>query len=199
MIAIVDYNAGNIGSVANALRRLGVKYAVTSEAGKIKSATGVIFPGQGRAGPAMQSLRKSGLDKLLPGLNRPFLGICLGMQLMVEDIEEDNQDGLGILPGKCVRFQNVKPVPHMGWNNLSITKNLQLLKGLSSNDYVYFVHSYAVHVPDDFVIARTDYGGKFASVVGRDNFYGTQFHPEKSDGPGERILKNFLEICGETK
>lgn len=199
MIAIVDYNAGNIGSVANALKRLGVEFTVTSDTKQIKSAEGVIFPGQGRAGPAMDSLKKTGLDKLLPELKQPFLGICLGMQLMVKNIEEDDQAGLGILPGKCIRFQNVKPIPHMGWNNLQIVKDLRLLKGISSKDRVYFVHSYGVYAGDEFTAATTDYGGKFASVIAKNNFYGTQFHPEKSAEPGERILKNFLEICGETR
>lgn len=197
MIAVVDYDAGNIGSVANALKRLGAKFEVTSDPVKIKAADGVIFPGQGRAGPAMKSLQTSGLDKLLPELKQPFLGICLGMQLMVEELEEDNQSGLGIIPGRCVRFEKIKPVPHMGWNKLVIVKNLQLFEGIKSGVYVYFVHSYYVDAPEEFVIAKTDYGGDFASVIAKDNFYGVQFHPEKSAEDGEKILKNFLTLCGE--
>lgn len=199
MIAIVKYNAGNLGSVANALDRLGQKYKITDDPSKIKAADGVIFPGQGRAGPAMASLRENGLDSLLPELTQPFLGICLGMQLMVEELEEDKQQGLGIIAGKCQLIKGVKPVPHMGWNTLSIAKQSQILEGLDDGSFVYFVHSYAVHVPDEFVIARTDYGGDFASVIAKDNFYGTQFHPEKSAEPGQQILENFLKICGENK
>jgi glutamine amidotransferase len=199
MIAIVKYNAGNLGSVANALDRLGQKYKITAVPNEIKAADGVIFPGQGRAGPAMASLRENGLDSLLPELPQPFLGICLGMQLMVDELEEDKQQGLGIIPGKCQLIKGVKPVPHMGWNTLSIAKQSQLLEGLSDGSFVYFVHSYAVHVPDEFVIARTDYGGDFDSVIAKDNFYGTQFHPEKSAETGQQILKKFLKICGENK
>lgn len=197
MIAVVDYDAGNIGSVANVLKRLGVESEVTSERQKIENADGVIFPGQGRAGPAMRSLKKSGLDKLLPALKQPFLGICLGMQLMVEELDEDNQIGLGIIPGRCTRLTAIKPVPHMGWNNLLIATKSQLLNNINPEEYVYFVHSYAVSTEDEFVLAKTVYGDQFASVVSKDNFYGTQFHPEKSAETGEKILKNFLKICGE--
>jgi glutamine amidotransferase len=198
MIAIVNYDAGNIGSVSNALKRLGANSIITSDVEKIKSAKGVIFPGQGRAGPAMKSLASSGLVKLLPELTQPFLGICLGMQLMVDSIDEDNQTGLGIVPGKCIRFQNVNPVPHMGWNQVK-TKPSPLFEGIKNDFYQYFAHSYAVHTSDDYVLAETDYGGKFASVIARDNFYGVQFHPEKSGETGELMLKNFLNICGGAK
>jgi glutamine amidotransferase len=197
MIAIIDYEAGNIGSIANALKGLGVKFAVTSDAQAIKSADGVIFPGQGRSGPAMASLKKTGLDKLLPALKQPFLGICLGMQLMVDELEEDNTRGLAIIPGRCMKFRQIKPVPHMGWNSLNIVKNSRLLDGVKNDSYMYFVHSYFVEAPDEFVAATTDYGGAFASVVAKDNFYGVQAHPEKSAETGESILKNFLNICGE--
>lgn len=198
MIAIINYDAGNIGSVSNALKRLGMDSIVTSDIEKIKSARGVIFPGQGRAGPAMRSLASSGLDKFLPELKQPFLGICLGMQLMVEKIEEDNQTGLGIVPGKCIRFQTVRPVPHMGWNKVN-SKISPLFKNINSGFYQYFVHSYAVHTSDGNILAETDYGGKFASAIAKDNFYGVQFHPEKSGEDGEFIIKNFLNICGEQK
>lgn len=197
MIAIVDYDAGNIGSVANALKRLGVEFRVTSDTKAIQAASGVIFPGQGRAGPAIKSLQKSGLDILLPRLTQPFFGICLGMQLMVSELEEDGQKGLGIIRGKCMRFQKAKPVPHMGWNNLRVAKNSRLLKGIGADSYMYFVHSYFVEAPDEFVVAKTNYGGEFASVIAKDNFWGVQFHPEKSAEAGEEIIKNFLKLCGE--
>jgi glutamine amidotransferase len=197
MIAVVDYEAGNIGSIANALKRLGVDYEVTNNDEKITTADGVIFPGQGRAGPAMESLKKNGLNEILPSLKQPFLGICLGMQLMVEDLEEDNQAGLGIIEGSCKRFKDINPVPHMGWNTLNITKDSQIFEGLQPESYVYFVHSYAVQAPGEFVFSETDYGGDFASGIGKENFFGLQFHPEKSAKSGEQILINFLKICGE--
>lgn len=197
MIAIVDYEAGNIGSVANALARLGVEFTVTSDTKVIKDADGVIFPGQGRAGTAMASLRKNGLVGVLPELTQPFLGICLGMQLMVGELEEDNVRGLGIIPGSCIRFREIKPVPHMGWNNLHIKKKSQLLENIQDDSYMYFVHSYFVEAPEEFTLSTTDYGGEFASVIAKDNFFGVQAHPEKSAKTGETILKNFLKLCGE--
>lgn len=199
MIAVVDYDAGNIGSVCNALKKLGVEFELTADPSKIKAADGVIFPGQGRAGPAMKSLAKSGLDKILPGLKQPFLGICLGMQLMVEELEEDNQTGLSIIPGSCERFENISPVPHMGWNKVEAKQNYSLLTGQKTGFYQYFAHSYAVKAPAGFVIATTDYGGEFASIIYRNNFYGVQFHPEKSGEDGLQILKNFLLLSGEYK
>lgn len=197
MIAVIDYEAGNIGSVVNALAKLKAEFVVASDPRIIKSAAGVIFPGQGRAGPAMDSLKKTGLDKLLPVLEQPFLGICLGMQLMVDELEEDGVRGLSIIPGRCIKFRRIKPVPHMGWNNLNITKSLQLLEGVKDKEYMYFVHSYFVEAPEKFVAVTTDYGGEFASIIAKDNFYGVQAHPEKSAGTGEKILKNFLKLCGE--
>lgn len=199
MIAIVDYDAGNIGSVANALKRLGADFKVTSDPETIKASDGVIFPGQGRAGPAMESLRQSGLDKVLPRLKQPFFGICLGMQLMVEEIEEDNQKGLAIIAGKCIRLQSVSPVPHMGWNKIQIMKRSRLLSGIEDDAYQYFAHSYAAHVPHEYKLAITDYGVNFDSAIQKGNFYGVQFHPEKSADAGDQILKNFLRICGEDK
>lgn len=199
MIAVVDYDAGNIGSVSNVLNKLGADFKVTSDSALIKSAAGVIFPGQGRAGPALESLKRSGLDKVLPALKQPFFGICLGMQLMVEHLEEDSRKGLAIIPGKCIRFQNIKPVPHMGWNKLKIIKRPELFNGVENNVYQYFAHSYSVYVPDKYKLATTDYGGNFDSAIQKGNFYGVQFHPEKSAGNGFQILMNFLKICGEIK
>lgn len=199
MITVVDYDAGNIGSVSNVLNKLGIDFKVTSDSGLIKKSAGVIFPGQGRAGPALESLKRSGLDKVLPALKQPFFGICLGMQLMVEDLEEDNQKGLAIIPGKCIRFRNIKPVPHMGWNKLRIVKKPELFDGVEDSVYQYFAHSYSVYVPAEYRLATTDYGGSFDSVIQKDNFYGVQFHPEKSAGHGFQILMNFLKICGEIK
>lgn len=197
MIAVVDYKAGNVGSVTNMLKKLGVSFTVTSDPQLISASDGVIFPGQGRAGPAMESLKKTGLHKLLPDLKQPFLGICLGMQLMVDELEEDGVRGLGIISGKCVRFKEIKPIPHMGWNTLRITQSSELLKGVKNGSYMYFVHSYFVETQSKFILAATDYGGEFAAVVAKDNFYGVQPHPEKSAQLGEKILINFLKLCGE--
>ena len=199
MIAVIDYQAGNIGSVANALKKLGVEYTVTGDPLVIKRADGIIFPGQGRAGPAMDSLHASGISDVLLSLSQPFLGICLGMQLMVEKLDEDNRSGLGIIPGECRKLENVSPIPHMGWNSLHVAKKSQLLNNVASGEYVYFAHSYAVKTDEDFVAATTDYGGRFAAVVTKDNFFGLQFHPEKSAAVGEQILKNFMDICKENK
>ncbi len=199
MIAVLDYESGNLGSVCNALQRLGAEFEVTSSKGKIESADGVIFPGQGRAGPAMSSLVRSGLDKVLPELKQPFLGICLGMQLMVDELEEDNTQGLGIISGRCIRFKKISPVPHTGWNKVLRRQGLPLLEDLPDEFYQYFVHSYAVQAPSKYVYAATHYGVEFASVIAKDNFYGVQFHPEKSTDDGEKILNNFLRICGEKR
>lgn len=199
MIAVVDYQAGNIGSVANALRRLNTTFEVTSDPAKIKEADGVIFPGQGRAGPAMKSLQRTGLDRVLPTLAQPFLGICLGMQLMSEELEEDSQKGLGIINGVCEKFRGISPVPQIGWNQVNIQQSSPLFAGLKSGFYQYFVHSYTVKAPLKVVISTSDYGGEFASAVAKDNFYGVQFHPEKSAADGELIIKNFLKLCGEAK
>lgn len=199
MIAIVDYQAGNIGSVANSLSRLNVDFQVTNESDKIKKSDGVIFPGQGRAGPAMKSLRSSGLDEVLIGLEQPFLGICLGMQLMVETLDEDDQKGLGIIPGSCEEFKDVSPVPHMGWNTINIATKSQLTENISDNSFFYFVHSYAIKTTKKYILATTEYGGEFVSAIQKDNYYGVQFHPEKSAEIGEKMLKNFLKICEGAK
>ena len=198
MIAIIDYDAGNIGSVANALSRLGVdQFVITSDARQIESADGVIFPGQGRAGPAMKSLKQSGLDKLIPTLKQPFLGICLGMQLLMDSTEEDDTQALGIIGGTCVRFETSLPVPHMGWNSVNVMKQNRLLDQ-SDGEYVYFANSYYVKPDEQNIAATTNYDGEFTSVVSKDNFYGIQFHPEKSGPAGEKILGAFIDICKET-
>ena len=172
---IIDYNAGNIRSVENALKRLGVEPVITADKRQICQADKVIFPGVGEAATTMSFLRERGLDLLIKSLTQPVLGICLGMQLMCRYSEEgDTQD----------------KVPHMGWNTLYNIKG-ELLKGLPANPYVYFVHSYYVPV-GDYTIATTDYIQPFSSAIQKDNFYATQFHPEKSGSIGEQILKNFL-------
>lgn len=197
-LVIVDYDAGNVGSVANALSRLGVSnFVVTNDPYEIKSSDGVIFPGQGRAGSAMKSIVDNGLDKLLPTLNQPFIGICLGMQLLLDETEEDNVKALGIIPGKCQKLTVDLPLPQMGWNKLQIKQDSNLFEGLAEDSYVYFANSYAANCRDEYVASAVSYGGEIISSIEKDNFYGIQFHPEKSGPVGEQILSNFVKLCGE--
>lgn len=194
-VAIVKYNAGNIYSVDYALKRLGVEVEITADKEKLMSADKVIFPGVGEAKTTMDHLQSCGLDKLIKDLKQPLLGVCLGMQLMCNYLEEGDTHGLGIFDVDVKRFipklQSEK-VPHMGWNNLYDMKD-DLFKGFTKEEFVYFVHSYYVPV-NEFTAAKTDYIIPFSASLHRDNFYATQFHPEKSGAVGERILKNFLDI-----
>lgn len=194
MIAIVNYEAGNLASVSNALERLGRPYAITSDTAELDSADGVIFPGVGHAGAAMRSLRQNGLDKWLRRTAKPVLGICLGMQLLYESSEEGGGvEGLGLIPGRLKRFRSDdRKIPHMGWNTFSESRPHPLLEGLDSDSYFYYVHSYYAPV-NEFTVAECDYITPFAAVAGRDNVSGVQFHPEKSGKDGERLLRNFLE------
>lgn len=192
MIAIVDYNAGNVRSVLNSLHRLGAEAEVSSDPDLLKKADRVIFPGVGNAKPAMQNLREKGLDKVLLELTQPFLGICLGMQLMCSHSEEGSTDCLNIFPERVKRFEADKRVPHMGWNELIDMKG-QLFKSLPDRSDVYFVHSYFVELGPD-TSAKSEYGKIFTAALQRDNFYGVQFHPEKSGEAGAKILSNFLNI-----
>ncbi|MFK8007609.1 MAG: imidazole glycerol phosphate synthase subunit HisH [Saprospiraceae bacterium] len=193
-IAIIDYNAGNVQSVKFALERLGVNGVLTNNSEEILSANKVIFPGVGEASSTMNHLRKLGLDKVIPNLKQPVLGICLGMQLMCSHSEENDTECLNIIPQKVIRFRpdskEIK-VPHVGWNNISV-KNDSWISEVISEEYVYFVHSYFVEV-GKFTIATTDYIQHFSAALQKDNFYATQFHPEKSGSVGEQILKDFLK------
>jgi glutamine amidotransferase len=193
-VAIIDSGGANIASLRAALSRLGAESQVTSDAGVIQRATRVLLPGVGSAHNAMARLRGSGLDKLIPTLKQPLLGICLGMQILFETSEEGPANGLAVIPGDVTRLQFAPglPVPHMGWNQLNQTKPDPLLDGVSSLDYVYFVHGYAVPA-GSWTVATTDYGSHFTAVARRDNFCGTQFHPERSGVVGARILANFLK------
>lgn len=192
MIAIVKYNAGNIRSVKNALDRLEVESVLTDDPVVLKSADKVIFPGVGEANSAMKYLKDRKLDEVIKSLTQPFLGICLGMQLMCEYSEENDTPCLGIFDESVRLFPPEELVPHMGWNNF-ISHSGQLFEGISTMDNVYFVHSYFVEVGKDS-IATTDYIVPFSSALHKDNFYGVQFHPEKSAKVGERLLKNFLQL-----
>jgi imidazole glycerol-phosphate synthase subunit HisH len=191
-IAIIDYGAGNVQSVLFALQRLGFEGFVTSDWNEIKHADKVIFPGVGEASSAMKMLKNSGLDILIPTLKQPFLGICLGMQLMAKSSEEGDTAGLGIFDVDIIKFSNTVKVPQMGWNNIYNLKSA-LFEGVSENEYMYLVHSFYAPKCSD-AIAYTDYETTYTSALQKNNFYGVQFHPEKSGKVGEQILKNFLKL-----
>ena len=193
-VAIIKYNAGNVYSVYYALKRLGVEAELTDDKAILSSADKVIFPGVGEAETTMQYLRNHRLDKLIQSLKQPVLGICLGMQLLCRHSEEGNADGLNIFPTDVLLFNpsNNEKVPHMGWNTIKPSQD-PLMKGIKKSDYVYFVHSYYVPVCP-YTIAQTDYILPFSASLHKDNFYATQFHPEKSGKVGEQILENFLKL-----
>lgn len=192
MIAIIKYNAGNISSVQNALTRLGFKSIITDDAETILSADKVIFPGVGEAGSAMKYLTEKGLDKVILAVKNPMLGICLGLQLMCETTEESDTKCLGIFNSKVKIFPPKAIVPHMGWNNFS-SINGCLFKNITTDNDVYYVHSYYAAISEQ-TIAVCDYIKPFSAAMQKDNFYATQFHPEKSADIGEQILLNFLEL-----
>jgi len=193
-VAIIDSGGANIASLRAALARLGADSVVTTDPVVIQRAPRVLLPGVGAAHDAMSRLRIAALDRLIPTLKQPLLGICLGMQLLFETSEEGPATCLGVIPGAATRLQSAPghPVPHMGWNQLTQVRPDPLLDGISSIDYVYFVHSFAVPT-SGATIAITDYGVAFTAVARRDNFCGTQFHPERSGIVGARILANFLK------
>ncbi len=199
-IAIVDYGMGNLHSVSKAVERLGYEYLITGDEREIMQASGVLLPGVGAFGDAMSHLRDTGLDlvaRRVAAEGKPLLGICLGMQLLFDgSAEHGDHEGLGLLPGRAVRFEAGElKVPHMGWNRLDFTRpNEPLLDGLTEG-HVYFVHSYHVELsePGD-LIASADYGLPVTAIVGRDNVYGMQFHPEKSGELGMSLLRNFLKL-----
>ena len=194
-IAIVDSGGANLASLELALQRLGTRPVVTNDAAQIQAATRVLLPGVGSAAAAMERLRTTGLLPVLSQLTQPVLGICLGMQLLFERTAEGAQPCLGVLRGVVQRIEPIDdlPVPHMGWNQLEIAAPDPLLHGVATGDYVYFVHSYAA-APAQHTLATTDYGVPLAAVVRRGNYWGTQFHPERSGTVGARILANFLEV-----
>lgn len=194
-VAIIKYNAGNIYSVDYALKRLGVTPIITADPEILNKADKVIFPGVGEAFTTMEYLRAHKLDELIRGLKQPVLGICLGMQLLCRHSEEGDADCLGIFDAEVKRFipqRHEDKVPHMGWNTIT-NVNSQLFSGLLEDKFVYFVHSYYVPV-NDHTAATTDYILPFSAALHKDNFYATQFHPEKSGSVGEIILSNFLNI-----
>lgn len=191
-IVIINYGAGNIQSIKFAIKRLGYEAVLTDSEEEIRNADKVIFPGVGEASSAMEKLKSTGLDEVIPTLKQPVLGICLGMQLMCKYCEEGNTKGLNIFDVDVLRFSNDVKVPQIGWNQISNLKS-KLFKGVSENEYMYLVHSYYVPINEE-TIATTEYGIKYASALQEKNFYGVQFHPEKSSKAGEKIVKNFLEL-----
>ncbi|MCB9081073.1 MAG: imidazole glycerol phosphate synthase subunit HisH [Lewinellaceae bacterium] len=194
MVAIINYNAGNVQSVLFAMERLGIPAVLTDDHEVIRAAPKVIFPGVGEASTTMAYLRERGLDVLIRELTQPVLGICLGMQLLCEYSEENDTTCLGIIPQRVLRFQPVggEKVPHMGWNSLQVRKTGVLPPELEGQ-FAYFVHSYYVE-EGPYTAATTLYGIPFSSAIQKDNFYATQFHPEKSGPVGERILRQFMAI-----
>jgi len=192
MIAILKYNAGNIKSVQNALTRLGYESIITDNPEELINADKVIFPGVGEASSAIQYLKERGLDKTIISLKQPVLGICLGLQLMCRHSEEGDTECLGIFDADVRLFPPVNKIPHMGWNNFLSMKG-DLFKGLTLEDDVYFVHSYYPEI-SSCTSATCDYILPFSASMQRDNFYATQFHPEKSAFTGEKILQNFLNL-----
>lgn len=192
--AIINYNAGNVQSVLFAMERLGTEAVLTDDPAVIRAADKVIFPGVGEAGTTMRYLRERGLDEVIRSLTQPVLGICLGMQLLCEHSEENNTPCLGIIPQQVKKFRPAKgeKVPHMGWNAIHCLRNSIFTPDLEG-EYVYFVHSYYAEI-GEFTTAQSDYILPFSAALRKDNFYATQFHPEKSGKIGEQILQNFLKI-----
>jgi imidazole glycerol-phosphate synthase subunit HisH len=192
MIAILKYSSGNVESVTNALKRLGYQPTITDDPDEIKSAEKVIIPGVGEAGSAMKYLKERRLDELIMSLRQPVLGICLGLQLLCSYSDESYIKCLGIFDTQVKKFPPFDKVPHMGWNSFSALKGV-LFRGITTDDNVYYVHSYYPEITDH-TIAICDYVLPFSAAMHKDNFYGVQFHPEKSADTGARILRNFLEL-----
>ena len=195
MIAVIDYGSGNIQSVTNVLDDLSVKYIVTYREIDINNADKIIFPGVGEASFAMRKLHLLNLATMLRVTKKPLLGICLGMQLLCEKSDEGEAVCLGIVPVVSPKFDETKvKVPHMGWNKVDCINNSKLFVGIPMNSYFYFANSYYLPI-NQFTSAKTDHGIEFSSVVEKENFYGVQFHPEKSGKAGIQLIKNFIELC----
>ncbi len=202
-IAIIDYGAGNLRSVQKALLKVGIPSVITKDKAEIKSSSGIILPGVGSFDAAIEELRQGNLEGIIEeviGLGKPFLGICLGMQMLFVSSEEGTKGGFEIIEGSVRKFRFSKPfllsVPHMGWNRLIIKRPSPILEGIESGALMYFAHSYyPVPSQPSIVSAITDYGIEFASVISKDNLFGTQFHPEKSGDMGLQILRNFGKLC----
>jgi glutamine amidotransferase len=191
-IVIIDYGAGNIQSIKFAIQRLGYEAVLSHDVDEILAADKVIFPGVGEASSAMEKLRATGLDKLIPNLKQPVLGICLGMQLMCHSSEEGNTEGLGIFDLDVVKFSNAVKVPQIGWNQISDLKSALFME-IPEQSYIYLVHSFYAPLGKE-TIATSEYGLNYSAALQKDNFFGVQFHPEKSSDVGSDILRNFLTV-----
>lgn len=195
-VSIVKYNAGNIFSVINAVKRLGIEPLWTDDPQDLMSSDRVIFPGQGEAGNAMNYLRSRNLDQVIKDLKNPVLGICIGQQLLCQHSEESDTDCIGVFPIQVKRFQpkvHEEKVPCMGWNSLNLKGDSPLFRGLGERDYVYFVHSYYCELCEN-TIAEADYILPYSAALQKDNFFATQFHPEKSGAVGNKIIENFINL-----
>ncbi len=189
---IIDYGAGNVKSVMFALKRIGVEAILSNQTEVIMNSDKVIFPGVGHANAAMERLKQVGLDKVIPNLKQPVLGVCLGMQLMCRFSEEGNTQGLGVFDLEVLKFGTENKIPQIGWNQIKELKS-PIMNGVKENEFMYFVHSYYVPLAKE-TIAKADYGLTYSAALQKDNFFGCQFHPEKSSEAGELILKNFIEL-----
>ena len=203
-IAIADYGIGNLGSVTKGFRHAGAEVTLTGDPDVLRRADALVLPGDGAFGATMDEVTRRGLVPVLhaaAAAGKPLLGICIGMQLLFEESEEHGRHrGLGLLPGRVRRLDSGLPVPHMGWNRLRARRAHPLLDGLADGSYVYFVHSYFCDAPDEVVIASSDYGRDFPAIVGRGNVLGVQFHPEKSQAVGLRMVANFVRsLAGERR
>ncbi len=203
MIAIVDYGIGNLGSVTKAFRHVGAESVLTGDHGALGRAEALVLPGDGAFGATMDEIRSRALVPVLQeaaAAGKPLLGICIGMQLLFEESEEHGRHvGLGLLPGRVRRFPDPLVVPHMGWNSLVPNQKHALLDGIAAGSYVYFVHSYFCDAPSDVVLAYSDYGTAFPAIVGRGSILGVQFHPEKSQSVGLKMIENFVRFVGERR
>jgi len=195
MIQIIDYGSGNIKSITNALKQLDENYAVIDSPSQVRTDAKIIFPGVGAAENAMECLRKNGFMEAIPQMKNMFLGICLGMQLLTEFSEEGMVKCLGVIKGKVDRFRGISKVPQIGWNRVKFLKEDPLFNEISDESYFYFVNSYYVNTDEEYSIGKTNYGNCFTSVLRNKNFYGVQFHPEKSAEIGLKLLNNFCKLC----
>lgn len=193
MIGIIDYKSGNIGSIKNILEKLGAEYIISDDPSILKKTNKLIFPGQGRAGPAMEELKNRKLDIFIKNTKKPFLGICLGMQLLLDYSQEDNTQCLGIIPGQVRKFGTKYPVPQIGWNKIELIGGSNIIPNETNGEYFYFINSYIVETNPEFIFGITNYGGNFASIIQKDNYTGLQFHPEKSGDLGIQIIESFLK------